>query len=185
MRTRRAALLIPPSPTLAFLRCVANSNHCHTSEKSPVTPIIATDPKTPSCKSLVCHTYDPLPLPAWRMSGATCPTYSDWEGGENHTAYRPPNLHAPTGSPCIYTVRSPPRQKKYRSEEHTSELQSRFDLVCRLLLEKKKKKKQKQTIKKKKQIEPDRTEQIKNITKIPNKNKESSNNNKKTHTANK
>src|SRR5699024_26714 len=28
---------------------------------------------------------------------------------------------------------------KSRSEEHTSELQSRFDLVCRLLLEKKKK----------------------------------------------
>src|SRR5699024_618757 len=27
---------------------------------------------------------------------------------------------------------------KVRSEEHTSELQSRFDLVCRLLLEKKK-----------------------------------------------
>src|SRR5438034_8002023 len=30
-----------------------------------------------------------------------------------------------------------------RSEEHTSELQSHSDLVCRLLLEKKKKKKQK------------------------------------------
>src|SRR5437868_7478237 len=30
--------------------------------------------------------------------------------------------------------------RDYRSEEHTSELQSRFDLVCRLLLEKKKKK---------------------------------------------
>src|SRR5437868_15419031 len=29
--------------------------------------------------------------------------------------------------------------KRRRSEEHTSELQSRFDLVCRLLLEKKKK----------------------------------------------
>src|SRR5437868_3533531 len=28
--------------------------------------------------------------------------------------------------------------EKFRSEEHTSELQSRFDLVCRLLLEKKK-----------------------------------------------
>src|SRR5699024_12621638 len=28
--------------------------------------------------------------------------------------------------------------EKERSEEHTSELQSRFDLVCRLLLEKKK-----------------------------------------------
>src|SRR5437868_11059547 len=32
-------------------------------------------------------------------------------------------------------------QKAPRSEEHTSELQSRFDLVCRLLLEKKKKQK--------------------------------------------
>src|SRR5699024_11432478 len=28
-------------------------------------------------------------------------------------------------------------KKHFRSEEHTSELQSRFDLVCRLLLEKK------------------------------------------------
>src|SRR5690606_41976176 len=32
-------------------------------------------------------------------------------------------------------------QKRVRSEEHTSELQSRENLVCRLLLEKKKKKK--------------------------------------------
>src|SRR5207249_8229093 len=31
--------------------------------------------------------------------------------------------------------------RRIRSEEHTSELQSRFDLVCRLLLEKKKNKK--------------------------------------------
>src|SRR3989440_5382695 len=30
-------------------------------------------------------------------------------------------------------------QQRYRSEEHTSELQSRSDIVCRLLLEKKKK----------------------------------------------
>src|SRR5436309_11798870 len=34
-----------------------------------------------------------------------------------------------------------------RSEEHTSELQSRENLVCRLLLEKKKKKKEKQLYK--------------------------------------
>src|SRR3989449_1608145 len=33
-----------------------------------------------------------------------------------------------------------------RSEEHTSELQSRLHLVCRLLLEKKKKKKERKTI---------------------------------------
>src|SRR6266513_5711907 len=32
-----------------------------------------------------------------------------------------------------------PARCSSRSEEHTSELQSRFDLVCRLLLEKKKK----------------------------------------------
>src|SRR5207302_9586538 len=39
---------------------------------------------------------------------------------------------------------------KERSEEHTSELQSRENLVCRLLLEKKKKKKKKKNKKKKK-----------------------------------
>src|SRR5690606_41179599 len=33
----------------------------------------------------------------------------------------------------------PPRDRAPRSEEHTSELQSRENLVCRLLLEKKKK----------------------------------------------
>src|SRR5437870_11061055 len=35
--------------------------------------------------------------------------------------------------------RRPPRRSRSRSEEHTSELQSRGHLVCRLLLEKKKK----------------------------------------------
>src|SRR5438034_10308113 len=33
----------------------------------------------------------------------------------------------------------PPKRARRRSEEHTSELQSHSDLVCRLLLEKKKK----------------------------------------------
>src|SRR5699024_12814081 len=40
------------------------------------------------------------------------------------------------GGACLCPWDSGQRQ---RSEEHTSELQSRFDLVCRLLLEKKKK----------------------------------------------
>src|SRR5213080_1754466 len=61
MRPRPAALLTPPSQTPAFLQNVAKSCICHTSEKSPVTPIIASDPKTRSCKSCVCHTCDPLP----------------------------------------------------------------------------------------------------------------------------
>src|SRR6266496_5717212 len=47
-----------------------------------------------------------------------------------------------------------------RSEEHTSELQSRRDLVCRLLLEKKKKKKQ-ETKHKKKKTKKKKQEKIK------------------------
>src|SRR5690349_24203829 len=42
-----------------------------------------------------------------------------------------------------------------RSEEHTSELQSRRDLVCRLLLEKKKKKKKTKTHGRKRQQKND------------------------------
>src|SRR5690606_41759255 len=43
--------------------------------------------------------------------------------------------------PCAFRARAPTR---HRSEEHTSELQSRENLVCRLLLEKKKQYKTKQ-----------------------------------------
>src|SRR5207247_8844123 len=42
---------------------------------------------------------------------------------------------------CIRTLVRLKNRGRMRSEEHTSELQSRVDLVCRLLLEKKKKKK--------------------------------------------
>src|SRR5438874_10190464 len=38
----------------------------------------------------------------------------------------------------LHRRRSPTGRRPVRSEEHTSELQSRRDLVCRLLLEKKK-----------------------------------------------
>src|SRR5690606_39686454 len=42
-------------------------------------------------------------------------------------------------SPRLRTIRPLAWQRSKRSEEHTSELQSRENLVCRLLLEKKKK----------------------------------------------
>src|SRR5207249_5980166 len=45
-------------------------------------------------------------------------------------------------APAAFDVETEPARTvpaHLRSEEHTSELQSRFDLVCRLLLEKKKK----------------------------------------------
>src|SRR5699024_11946962 len=41
------------------------------------------------------------------------------------------------GYACYYFINTTFKIKFVRSEEHTSELQSRFDLVCRLLLEKK------------------------------------------------
>src|SRR5216683_4380048 len=47
----------------------------------------------------------------------------------------------------------PANSRRRRSEEHTSELQSRSDLVCRLLLEKKKKKKKRKKKNEKKKKE--------------------------------
>src|SRR3712207_8271550 len=61
-------------------------------------------------------------------------------------AGRAPGLTAPAGSARTRSATAPPcstlgRVHDERSEEHTSELQSRQYLVCRLLLEKKKNKK--------------------------------------------
>src|SRR5699024_8696455 len=47
-----------------------------------------------------------------------------------------------TGEVETVSADASPAPAKVQSEEHTSELQSRFDLVCRLLLEKKKNKEQ-------------------------------------------
>src|SRR5207249_12097998 len=76
-----------------------------------------------------------------------CPLHGPPGGGsrEDHPVGDGKSDHAAAGGGglsssgiecCAHcgTERSPSR----RSEEHTSELQSRFDLVCRLLLEKKK-----------------------------------------------
>src|SRR5438067_10511172 len=45
---------------------------------------------------------------------------------------------AALGFPIVAVFETHVQADHLRSEEHTSELQSRFDLVCRLLLEKKK-----------------------------------------------
>src|SRR5436309_12655869 len=57
---------------------------------------------------------------------------------------------AAAGSPHLRQAPTGRLQRRVcRSEEHTSELQSRENLVCRLLLEKKKKKKNKTKIQRK------------------------------------
>src|SRR5438067_3304406 len=76
---------------------------------------------TATTKIYTLSLHDALPISrcrSWTGAGARTPRH--WFGGWRHEgiAYRA-NAAA-------------------RSEEHTSELQSRFDLVCRLLLEKKK-----------------------------------------------
>ena len=55
----------------------------------------------------------------------------------------------------------------YRSEEHTSELQSRLHLVCRLLLEKKKRKKRKKKRKNKKKKRKKEEEKKSDNPKLP------------------
>src|SRR2546421_2276114 len=60
------------------------------------------------------------------------------------TLFRSPDPRSAPGTPPLLLPAPPPATSGarltalLRSEEHTSELQSRSDLVCRLLLEKKK-----------------------------------------------
>src|SRR5437773_829765 len=58
-----------------------------------------------------------------------------------YLAGRPPSrssTNCATAQSRVLVMMSPKTELKFRSEEHTSELQSHHDLVCRLLLEKKK-----------------------------------------------
>src|SRR5438105_13464361 len=56
-----------------------------------------------------------------------------------------PGQAVPARRRIVSAPAAPAPGRVVRSEEHTSELQSRVDLVCRLLLEKKKKKNTKPT----------------------------------------
>src|SRR5207249_11230150 len=62
--------------------------------------------------------------------------FGDWKPGTVKQPTLPP---IPSQADTkIHLINRPGSVQTVRSEEHTSELQSRFDLVCRLLLEKKK-----------------------------------------------
>src|SRR5438034_2827335 len=83
----------------------------------------------------------------WRTSAINCASSRSWSTGSSKSSF--------SKAACF--------AKGIRSEEHTSELQSHSDLVCRLLLEKKKKNKkiknQQNTVNHKKH--PDRYNTIK------------------------
>src|SRR6266511_112115 len=73
----------------------------------------------------------------WTLSSTTLPVRLP----KNPPTIPPPTL-APTSVPTFSTIEPDPPcidPERSRSEENTSELQSRENLVCRLLLEKKKK----------------------------------------------
>src|SRR5207302_9010814 len=80
-------------------------------------------------------------FPTRRSSDLGCLSRSSSEGSGAFEAFpdRVPFQRASAETAAVRTLEG----NAIRSEEHTSELQSRENLVCRLLLEKKKKKKQK------------------------------------------
>src|SRR2546428_10237128 len=74
----------------------------------------------------------------FRSSAGTldCEGWFDSGKGSGHFTYQPnPDFVAELAKRGV----NAPTAWEQRSEEHTSELQSRSDIVCRLLLEKKKK----------------------------------------------
>src|SRR5438034_6102640 len=89
------------------------------------------DPPTTEIYTLSLHDALPIFPPPRRW-----PRLRSCRSAPPHTSCRPADPPHPA---------RPSRARAaagFRSEEHTSELQSHSDLVCRLLLEKKKKKKQ-------------------------------------------
>src|SRR5699024_11346483 len=84
--------------------------------------------------------HDALPISAGVRSGRVAPTPGESTPAScsRHTTDHP--VHTPNGlDPFDIGPHRGSVRWQVRSEEHTSELQSRFDLVCRLLRAKKKK----------------------------------------------
>src|SRR5690349_24246815 len=91
------------------------------------------DTATTEIYTLSLHDALPISMPHGRRTQRRCATCTACANGcgrwrrSRHEAGHPPDPQAAAAPLSV------------RSEEHTSELQSRRDLVCRLLLEKKKK----------------------------------------------
>src|SRR5207248_11057518 len=101
----------------------------HTSTRLPLLLYTATAPS--AIHTLSLHDALPISQPLGRVpaGGADVAQPAGRAAGD-------PDERARSRHPRRPHRRAPPR--RHRSEEHTSELQSPYDLVCRLLLEKKK-----------------------------------------------
>src|SRR5207249_10239686 len=108
--------------------------HTSTLSTHPTLALSSSLPTPPLRPSPTRRSSDLTPLPIGTSKSPTG-TFSLRSGLKR--PYSPLASRKITG---LYGLFSPERSEKVpRSEEHTSELQSRFDLVCRLLLEKKNK----------------------------------------------
>src|SRR3712207_8614944 len=90
------------------------------------------DPATTEIYTLSLH--DALPI--WCSPGRPSTPRSSWSPPSRRPS--PPARSAQPSPSSTGTAAAPELPPTGRSEEHTSELQSRQYLVCRLLLEKKK-----------------------------------------------
>src|SRR5437868_15509513 len=86
-----------------------------------------TTPSRPDTSPLSLHDALPIWTDALRLDGDIA-----------HTLAQPAAFGGACAVASVECRRLGQSVRDVRSEEHTSELQSRFDLVCRLLLEKKK-----------------------------------------------
>src|SRR5206468_9655206 len=90
-----------------------------------------THPSTTKFYTLSLHDALPILRRAQALAGADAAARAPCRQGRSHPIRNHRQVDAPVAATPILIPN--------RSEEHTSELQSRSDLVCRLLLEKKKK----------------------------------------------
>src|SRR5437870_6862200 len=92
---------------------------------------------TLSTQTYTLSLHDALPISIEKIPLATVPAHDNGSRLASGPRWiRPSPSHKACAADCAPTH---PSGRKFRSEEHTSELQSRGHLVCRLLLEKKKK----------------------------------------------
>src|SRR3712207_8674127 len=90
------------------------------------------DTATTEIYTLSLHDALPISSPGLRLAAAAAPRPACAAATSSHRVRDP--RHHPSSPSSLSPLRG---QRPLRSEEHTSELQSRQYLVCRLLLEKK------------------------------------------------